>query len=227
MTEAEWLASEDARAMLEGASDNLRTLGGVERKLRLFAILCCNRDWDHIKYDERLRTAVQNTEQYTAGLLSETDWREACLEVERNHYLTGMWNYNARAAMWCMFPDRGSGARELSNYLSRTITRNAAPAFLAGSVGERAVQSAHANFLREIVGNPFRPVTLDQSWRTSTVVALAKGIYAERTFDVLPILSDALMDAGCENADLLDHCRDPQLTHVRGCWAVDLVLGKS
>ena len=82
-------------------------------------------------------------------------------------------------------------------------------------------------FLRDIVGNPFRPVAVDPGWLTSTVVDLARGIYAERAFDRLPILADALQDAGCENADILGHCRDPQAVHVRGCWVVDLVLGKS
>jgi hypothetical protein len=79
--------------------------------------------------------------------------------------------------------------------------------------------------LRCIFENPFRPVLLDPSWLTSTVVALAQGIYEERAFERMPILADALQDAGCDNADILDHCRGGG-THVRGCWVVDLVLGK-
>jgi biotin carboxyl carrier protein len=79
--------------------------------------------------------------------------------------------------------------------------------------------------LRDIFGNPFRPITPDPSWLTSTVVSLAHGIYADRAFDRLPILADALQDAGCDNADVLDHCRSDG-PHVRGCWVVDLVLGK-
>ena len=79
--------------------------------------------------------------------------------------------------------------------------------------------------IRDIFGNPFRPATLDPSWLTSTVVALARGIYEERAFDRMPILADALQDAGCDNEDVLNHCRGPG-PHVRGCWVVDLVLGK-
>ena len=79
---------------------------------------------------------------------------------------------------------------------------------------------------RDIFGNPFRPVSLNAEWLTSTVVALAEGIYAERAFDRMPILADALQDAGCDNDDVLNHCRDTSLTHVRGCWVVDLVLAK-
>jgi hypothetical protein len=80
--------------------------------------------------------------------------------------------------------------------------------------------------LRDIFGNPFRPVTFDPRWLTATVVALATGIYAERAFDRMPILADALEEAGCDHADILAHCRGDG-PHVRGCWVVDLVLGKS
>ena len=85
----------------------------------------------------------------------------------------------------------------------------------------------HARLLRDIFGNPFRPVAFDPAWRTSTVVALARGMYDTRDFAPMPILADALQDAGCDHPDILDHCRDPEGTHVRGCWVVDLVLGKS
>ena len=85
--------------------------------------------------------------------------------------------------------------------------------------------ACHAEFMRDIFGNPFRPVTADPAWLTSDVVALATSIYAEKAFDRLPILADALQDAGCDNADVLDHCRSDG-PHVRGCWVVDLLLGK-
>jgi hypothetical protein len=78
-----------------------------------------------------------------------------------------------------------------------------------------------------VLGNPFRPVTLDPSWRTSDVMLLAQIIYDERAFEQMPILGDALQDAGCDCEEVLTHCRDVSLTHVRGCWVADLVLGKS
>jgi hypothetical protein len=81
-------------------------------------------------------------------------------------------------------------------------------------------------YLHDIFGNPFRPVAFDPAWRTADVTAIAQTIYVERRFTDLPILADALEEAGCTNTDLLDHCRLPG-DHVRGCWAVDLVLGKS
>ncbi len=79
--------------------------------------------------------------------------------------------------------------------------------------------------VRDIFGNPFRPITLNPSWLTPTAFSLATGIYNELAFDRMPILADALQDAGCENEDILTHCRQPG-EHVRGCWAVDLLLDK-
>jgi hypothetical protein len=90
---------------------------------------------------------------------------------------------------------------------------------------KEAVRRTQTQRLRDIFGNPFRPVTFDPSWQTSTVVALAKQMYESRDFSPMPILADALQDAGCDHADILDHCRGPG-PHVRGCWVVDLVLGK-
>jgi hypothetical protein len=80
--------------------------------------------------------------------------------------------------------------------------------------------------IREIFGYPFRPVAANPAWLTPTVLQLARGIYESRDFSTMPILADALQDAGCDNADVLKHCRDAKATHVRGCWVVDLVLGK-
>jgi hypothetical protein len=82
------------------------------------------------------------------------------------------------------------------------------------------------NLLREIFGNPFRPATFSPAWRTTDVMLLAKGIYDARAFDRMPILADALQDAGCDIEDILNHLRNMSATHVRGCWALDSVLGK-
>ena len=84
--------------------------------------------------------------------------------------------------------------------------------------------------LRDICGPlPFRSIAVPRSivdWHGQTVVRLATGVHESRCFDRLPILADALEDAGCDNADILAHCRGPG-PHVRGCWVVDLILGKS
>src|SRR5262249_18032232 len=98
---------------------------------------------------------------------------------------------------------------------------------IVASEGERldAEYACQAGLLRDISGNPFRPVTINPAWRTSNVTALAQAIYTDRAFDRMPILADALEDAGCDNASILNHCRQPG-EHVRGCWVVDLVLMK-
>jgi hypothetical protein len=85
-----------------------------------------------------------------------------------------------------------------------------------------------ADILRDVIGNPFHPVTINTSWLSyndGTAHRIASAIYDHYAFDRMPILADALEDAGCDNADLLNHCRQPGV-HVRGCWVVDLLLGK-
>ncbi len=88
---------------------------------------------------------------------------------------------------------------------------------------EHAIQ---IRFLRDIFGNPFRPVTFAPEWRTEAAVGIAAKMYDSRDFGNMPVLADALQDAGCEHADVLSHCRGDG-PHVRGCWVVDLVLGKA
>jgi hypothetical protein len=90
---------------------------------------------------------------------------------------------------------------------------------------ERPIPESWRPVVHDIFGNPFRPVTFDPTWRTSTVVSIAQGMYDSRDFSTMPLLADALQDAGCENEDILNHCRGAG-PHVRGCWVVDMVLGK-
>src|SRR5262249_26215052 len=100
------------------------------------------------------------------------------------------------------------------------------PAVLAGS--KRAELSGQAALLREVLGNPFRPTGIDPTWlrwKDGTVPKLAQAIYDERRFEDLPILADALEEAGCTEAAVLQHCRQSD-EHVRGCWVLDLLLGK-
>lgn len=89
-----------------------------------------------------------------------------------------------------------------------------------------AERRAQAHLLRDIIGNPFRRLTVDQAGLTPGVVSLAQGAYLERAFDRMPILGDALEEAGCVDVAILAHCREP-IEHVRGCWVVDILLGKS
>ena len=114
---------------------------------------------------------------------------------------------------------------------------------LEGADNLPALRKTYADVLRDIFGNPYhggrgfqfnkrkrkpQPEPLFRAeWRTDTVMALARTMYERRDFSGMPILADALQEAGCEQPHILAHCRDLRATHVRGCWVVDLVLGKS
>lgn len=114
--------------------------------------------------------------------------------------------------------------------LSDASARNASAGVSVFGWANRALNDAETAFqlaiIREVFGNPFRPVAFSPAWRTDTAVSLARAMYESREFGAMPILADALQDAGCDNADVLNHCRDTSLAHIRGCWVVDLVLGK-
>jgi len=88
-----------------------------------------------------------------------------------------------------------------------------------------AERDPHSTLIRDVFGTPSCPVTLDPSWLAPAVVSLAQTVYDARSFDRMPELADALEAAGCTNNDILDHCRGPG-PHVRGCWVLDLILGK-
>jgi hypothetical protein len=89
----------------------------------------------------------------------------------------------------------------------------------------RQIRRSTAHLIRDIFGNPFHPVAFDPRWRTSDVLGLARAIYEDRAFDRMPVLADALMDAGCADEQVIGHCRGLG-PHVRGCWVVDLVLDR-
>ena len=81
--------------------------------------------------------------------------------------------------------------------------------------------------VRDVFGNPFDPVSFTLNWRSDTVVSLARHMYASRDFSAMPILADAIEEAGCDDASILAHCRTITENHIRGCWVLDLVLDKN
>ena len=114
------------------------------------------------------------------------------------------------------------------NGLFDNFHRRAQEARLTGRSLDRERRDRDRWLALELVGpNPFRPIAFDPAWRTDTAVALARGVYESQDFSAMPILADALQDAGCDSDAVLSHCRDPQGVHVRGCWVIDLVLGKA
>jgi hypothetical protein len=118
---------------------------------------------------------------------------------------------------------RDSGDERMN--FSRDLLRQEVGLFCLRELQRAPAPAGASELVREVFGNPFRPVIVAPAWRTTTVLTLAVIIDRERAFDRLPILADALQDAGCDNEDILNHCRAPGV-HVRGCWVVDVVLGK-
>jgi hypothetical protein len=197
-----------------------------DRKLRLFAAACCRRIWP-IMPDEAARNAVEVAERLAEGLATNAVRRAAALAAAAIEGGRGGPASFAVASRAFLAADRASAnAAHLFAALSRLHLRggvndtNYQALFTQELDKERVPQAA---ILRCIFGNPFRPI--HPSLLGETVAKLARTIYDDRAFNRLPILADALEEAGCTNPDILQHCRT-QGEHVRGCWVVDLVLGK-
>ena len=248
MTEAEWLVGEDPRAMVWGLRGltNLRNKRNG-RKLRLFAVACCHRVRHLLEQPGAVR-AVGLAERYADGQASEADMLAASKLVSRMH--AGVWDaYQAACKAsskhptytfrdnYVDGPDYLAACAVWRSTLWERIEADPDPpgqerpnaAALAAKAAERTSQ---ADLLRCVFGNPFRPVTISPACRTAQVVALAQAAYDNRTLPAgvldlarLAVLADALLDAGCDNDALIQHCREPG-PHVRGCWAVDLILGR-
>lgn len=221
MNEQQWLTCRGPRPMLA----HLRTLDGndyqklsairrrqmlesgemrpIERKLRMFACYCQRKKYE---YYGPLHPRLERGDGMPAMMpewLAPMDHIEA---VERGRYL---------------MVTRGDHTfSECSEYLD--------PERACKMLSQHRVLSPRqlVATLRDIFGNPFRPAAFPPSWRTDTAVTLARQMYDARDFGAMPILADALQDAGCDDDDVLNHCRDTNASHVRGCWVVDLVLGR-
>jgi hypothetical protein len=228
MTEADWLAHHDPRPMLEfldGKAD--------ERRLRLFAVACCRRVWDLLT-DRRSRRAVEAAERYADRAATDRELREAYAEAY-NAYANALVTQDdaAYAAMSTALEQPGLAAMRAAGYTAYAIGHRAAQTphehsliYYGAKIPERREQ---ASVLRHIIGNPFRPVAVNSlwlNWNQDTVPRLARTIYQGRRFGDLPVLADALEEAGCDNADLVTHCREGG-EHPLGCWAVDLLRGEA
>ncbi|VTR93315.1 Uncharacterized protein OS=Sorangium cellulosum (strain So ce56) GN=sce5710 PE=4 SV=1 [Gemmata massiliana] len=219
MTEAEWLACEESDAMIQ-----LPAGKKSDRKLRLFAVACCDRI-SHLIPTEPSRHCVEVARRLADGSERPGERRAAVIAAMADEGTTS-------AAACVSAVSAYEAAIRTADHAAVAVAREQYPELYES--GERipewydviGIESiAQCVLLREIFGNPFRPVVFSPSWRTSTAVALAAQMYESREFGALPILADALQDAGCDNADVLNHGRG-EGPHVRGCWVVDSVLGK-
>jgi hypothetical protein len=251
MTEAEWLASDDPQTMLAvfqegewqpwpfscacGLNDCRR--GGrcpAYRKLRLFSCACCRRLL-HWLSDPLCQAALKAAEKYADGALD----RDSCIlasqqfDTKRRGRFPNYQEYEGEAwnALYCAIHRRWDKYRDgdFADKRWQLASSVARDAISAAGPGMAALAAA---LLRDVIGNPFRPVTIEPDSISPTALTLARAAYELTTWERslldptrLAILGDALEEAGCTNADLLTHLRGPG-PHVRGCWAVDLLLGK-
>jgi hypothetical protein len=179
------------------------------------------RIWNLIT-DPRCRQAVESAARFAEGTLTEGELRAAERDASSACDLSR--REKSEVAAYAEYAARDAAMPSSAELAAQRACNYAYVA--AGDAPDAGPEhDAQCHLLRDIIGNPFRPVTIDPTWLTPTVVSLAAGIYSERAFDRLPILADALQDAGCDNTDILNHCRGDG-PHVRGCWVVDLHLGK-
>lgn len=214
MTESEWLACSDPAAMLRF----LRGIGRLgNRKLRLFACGCCQR-LRHLLFDDRSCVALVVAERFAEGQATNEELAHA-QEIARAAYRASTLKASKEAS-WAVIPATLLGdAWKVADQIRLEFRF-------------RRYNTVARDILSESVGNPFRPISINPAWQTRTVVALAQAAYEERILPAgmldntrLAVLADAVEEAGCDNSDIVNHLRQPG-EHVRGCWCVDLLLGK-
>jgi hypothetical protein len=198
MTEAEWLSGTDPVALLAALEGR-----GTDRQFRLFAVAACylcRKPGRAAARKPRKRAIFESVVNYVDGT--------GTLDEVLTHWSGGDGAWPQRPFVWAHTFAQDAVRRE------RGYSDFPQPAELVPLV-------------RCVFGSPFRPVAFDPAWRTDTAQALARQMYDSREFGALPILADALQDAGCENEHVLTHCRDATQVHVRGCWVCDAVLGRA
>jgi hypothetical protein len=218
------------------------------RKIRLFACACCRAIWPLITGDPG-RQAVVVAERFADGQATLDDLRkvrlastspvataaaddQAWVAGERTAAAAIEWQASGDAVVHQAVEEavRNAVARGLGGAARREVRRRA-EVQARRELQKACVQNRQrqCDLLRDLFGNLFRPVSLPSAllrWEDGTLVKLALGIYADRRFLDLPILADALEEAGCQESALLAHCRSGG-EHARGCWAVDSLLNKA
>jgi hypothetical protein len=239
MTEAEWLICSDPKPMLNGLDRR-----ATDRKLRLFACACVRRIWRLLPPESR--AGIEVSEQFADGTATVAE-RDAAMarsdalavSVYEGGRSPDASAYATSSAAECLGEHAGTVPPAISaaSTAASALGLHAAETVAAeqgnddtydrmNDMARSAEVKEQSKLVRDIFGNPFHHATCDASWHAPNVVALARSIYEKRAFHQMPELADALERAGCTNEEVLDHCRGPG-PHVRGCWVVDLVLGKS
>jgi len=239
MTEAEWLAERRPDKLLEYFETAPFSEQSVRftRRFRLFAVACCYLVRPP-QASPLLMACLATAELHADSAASDLELKQArCVTADSD----GTFFHECVSATVTPFTRIGprislGGDDELLVHTephsvacvvlyaaSMTVAYEGATSL---HFRRQPPQSCFEALVRDIFGNPFRPMAFDPAWRTDTAVALARQMYDSREFGAMPILADALQDAGCEDEQVLNHCRDANQVHVRGCWVCDLVLGK-
>jgi hypothetical protein len=223
MTETQWFVCDDPRQMIQFLSHARWS----ERQARLFAVACC-RQLPKLP-DDRLQRAIETSERFAdsqvddVGLCNVMRIARDVVEWEARHDMASSQSHAAEVvAATVQYPTEDYTA--VDELIAWARAEHSTPSDARAI--EDALRRTLTSFVRDIASNPFRPVTFTSEWRTDAAVTLARQMYESRDFSAMPILADALQDAGCNNDDMLNHCRDINQVHVRGCWVVDTVLGK-
>jgi hypothetical protein len=222
MNEAQWLECPLAERLLNHVKGQ-----ASQRQLRLFGAACCRRCWNLLS--PPARTAVEVLEHFADGQCGPE-----ALASARNRTFEEVVAHALQAP-------KPSGCWGAIRSTARAAVEAVAhgPIWSAAPIGDRietcealraAEKEAQAVLLRCIIGNPFHPIVFDPAWRTHTVQDLTSAAYEERILpagelDVarLAVLADAVEETGCMEQSVLDHLRSPE-AHVRGCWAIDLLV---
>lgn len=231
ITRAEWAKSRCPYDLIEHmmAAHRVNATAAGKRRLLLFMAGCCRRGWKQLEGDP-CQSVIEAAERFADKEITLATFERVSRAARKKLRLPGSWmEFDTAVRFGKRKRGRLHGFHAEIPYMAN---RDHADMWLghrviAGAIAgkkEDTELAAQADLVRDIFGNPFlKPPKFDKRWRTSTVLALAQQMYESREFSAMPILADALQDAGCENPDILNHCRDTSLTHVRGCWVVDLV----
>jgi hypothetical protein len=240
MNEAEWVTCLAPAPMLDHLHGRIS-----ERKMRLFVQACCRRV-RQLFHEPPLRKAFGVAERFAEGAATAEELADANRAAVAAFAGWGNPDPERHPAAACASAAAAAVAVATELALCRAdAVRGAEAAAEALALSRaaadqerrlkdprawvalrRAERAAQAQILRDLLGNPYRPVELSADylqWNDGTVGRLAQAIEESRSFDRLPLLADALEEAGCTAGSVLNHCRHGG-PHAVGCWVVDLVL---
>jgi hypothetical protein len=224
MTEEEWLESNRPLAMLRHLLEGPARQAG--RKFRLFACSCARRLPEFTAPpDRRIRDALRVAERYAEGTATRRDLERARWAVQEMAVSAARRSRGAQDAVLRTTPPAAGLLRPAELALALTAENDAEAAWRLAEAAVGDETWSPGELLREFFGNPFRPAVLPHGWsrwNDGVVAGLARQIYEEQRWADLPVLADALEEAGCSDETILGHCRSAG-GHRRGCWVLDLL----